>query len=280
MHNDEGLRHIAQARHTGCSRLLGRRTATRLNGRDSGSDRAGRCARECPGGGCRARYGNGVVVELPVAGDATATVERLLPAAWSREHEARAHVIPLTNAVGLPAVAVAVEASRLGLLTIGLAARPSAEQPESALDIQDPHGGFWRTYKPGQGNGAVRPVRGDRRYLDSHRADFRDVTDLFCQLHIQLDPRSYSVVQGRLGDRDQQGMTRMPRFQQRDYREYVSAITGAGFEPVAVDLTTPDVAAAGWHVRRAIVPGLVPNFPTAFPPLGRRMRPGSSLAWI
>lgn len=219
--------------------------------------------------------------QLPVAGDAIATVERLIPAAWGSQHEVQVHVTPLPNAVGLPAVAVAVEMPRLDLLTVGLAARGSAEEAtekallealglvESASDMQDPLGGFWRTYDPRQGNGAVRPIRDDRRYLDSYRADFRDVTDLFCQLQIQLDPRSYSITRGRFGNPDQDGMARMPRFARRDHQEYVSVLTAAGFEPVAVDLTTPDAAAAGWHVTRVVVPGLVPNFPTAFPPLGR-----------
>lgn len=45
-------------------------------------------------------------------------------------------------------------------------------------------------------------------------------------------------------------------------------LTNAGFEPLLVDLTTADARAAGWHAVRVIVPGLVPNFPTAFAPLG------------
>jgi ribosomal protein S12 methylthiotransferase accessory factor len=186
---------------------------------------------------------------LPVAGDAAGALERLMPAVWSREHEVHAHVTPLTNAVGLPAVAVAVEAQLLGLLTVGFAARRTAEEAtekallealgllETALDMQDPQGGFWRTYQPGQSNGAVRPVRDDRLYLDSYRADFRDVTDLCCQLQIQLDPRSHNIVQGRFGDLEPTVMARMPRLARRDHREYVDVVMAAGFEPVAVDLT-------------------------------------------
>lgn len=218
---------------------------------------------------------------LPVAGDATGTLERLMADAGGGDSGLCANVTPLVNAVGLPAVAVAVEEAASGLLTVGLAARRSPEEAtakallealgllESALDMQDPRGGFWRTYQPGQGNGAVRPIRDDRRYLDSYRSDFRDVTDLFCQLQIQLDPRSPGIVRDRFGDTNPSGMATMPRLAERDPANYVEVLADAGFEPLAVDLTTPDVAAAGWHATRVVVPGLVPNFPTAFPPLGR-----------
>lgn len=219
---------------------------------------------------------------LPTAQDADGVLERLMPADWCAEYDVHARVTPLTNAVGLPAVAVSVDASRQGLLTVGFAARHSAEAAtekallealgllETAVDMHDPEGGFWTTHSTATGNTAVRPVRQDRRYLDSYRSDFRDVTDLFCQLQIQLDPRSHRVVKKRIGESDARTtLAGLPRFHRRSPYEYTTALADAGFEPLAVHLTTADVAAAGWHVVRVIVPGLVPNFPTAFPPLGR-----------
>lgn len=46
-----------------------------------------------------------------------------------------------------------------------------------------------------------------------------------------------------------------------------------GLDPVLTDLTTADVAEAGWWVVRASVLGAVPNLPMAYPPLGlKRLR--------
>lgn len=229
---------------------------------------------------------------LPTSEKALVTVERLVPTSWQEANGMRVHVTPLTNAVGLTAMAVAVEARQVGLLTVGLAVRQSPEAAiekallealglvETAVDMHDPQGGFWKTYQPGERSGAVRPMRADRRYLDSYRSDFRDVSDLFCQLQVQLDPRSYDIVRGRIGA-PAAGDMKLPHFAERDFRAYVRALADEGFEPLAVDLTTPDVAAAGWHAVRVIVPGLVPNFPTAFPPLGRGrlMEQPVSLGW-
>ncbi|MFE0427085.1 YcaO-like family protein [Streptomyces sp. NPDC058953] len=47
-------------------------------------------------------------------------------------------------------------------------------------------------------------------------------------------------------------------------------LTEQGFRAVAVDLTTPEVRAAGLHVTRVLVPGLSCNAPAAFPFLGGR----------
>ncbi|WP_309135546.1 YcaO-like family protein [Cellulomonas sp.] len=218
---------------------------------------------------------------LPTSPGADAVLDRLVPVGWRERHGVDLHVVPLTHAVAVPAVAVLVDAPHAGVVTMGLAARATPEEAvekallealglvETATDMQDPDGGFWTTYQPGERSGAVRPVRADRRYLDSYRPDFRDVTDLFCQLQVQLDPRSRSVVLGRLGPPDAGVWDGLPSFGSRDAAAYVDALAAQGLEPLAVDLTTSDVAAAGWSAVRVLVPGLVPNFPTAFPPLGR-----------
>ena len=53
------------------------------------------------------------------------------------------------------------------------------------------------------------------------------------------------------------------------------------FEVIRVDLTTPDIAAVGLHAVRVVVPGLVANFPAAFPMWGRKRisRVGAGLDW-
>lgn len=219
---------------------------------------------------------------LPTAPDADATVAALVSPEWREQHGMRVSVTPLVNAVGIASVAVVVDSARQDLLTVGLAARSSPEAAvakallealglqESALDMQVADGGFWQSQKDSDDDGAVRPVRLDRAYLDSYSRTFRDVTDLFCQLQIQLDPRAARTTRMRVGASGGSGLAGLPSFARRDPDEYVATLAARGFEAFAVDLTTPDVAAAGWSVSRVVIPGLVPNFPTAFPPLGRR----------
>jgi ribosomal protein S12 methylthiotransferase accessory factor len=218
---------------------------------------------------------------LPTAPDQEEVLESIVPYSWREQAGMRISAIPLTNAIGIATTAVAVDAEREGLLTIGLASRRTAAEAvgkallealglqESALDMQDSEGGFWQSQDASRDSGAVRPIRVDRRYLESYHPTFRDVTDLFCQLQVQLDPRAAHATRRRLGKQGGSGLAGLPSFAKRDAQEYVAALGSAGYEPVVVDLTTNDVAATGWHVVRVVVPGLVPNFPTAFPPLGR-----------
>ena len=49
---------------------------------------------------------------------------------------------------------------------------------------------------------------------------------------------------------------------------YLKRITDRGYEPIVVDVTSPDVRMMGANVVKTIVPGLVPNFPAAYPHLG------------
>ncbi|HBL29018.1 MAG TPA: bacteriocin biosynthesis protein SagD, partial [Acidobacteria bacterium] len=55
-----------------------------------------------------------------------------------------------------------------------------------------------------------------------------------------------------------------------------------GFRAISVDVTTPDVQAAGLCVVRVIVPGLYPNAPAAFPFLGGRRlyEEPAALGWL
>src|SRR5574340_595049 len=62
---------------------------------------------------------------------------------------------------------------------------------------------------------------------------------------------------------------------------YEKVLEDQGYEIFYADITTPDVAVAGIHVVRALVPGLVPNFPAAFPFLGqgRVQQAAVTLGW-
>lgn len=222
---------------------------------------------------------------------ADALVDSLVPRAWREETGTTVRVVPLLSRMGVPAVAALVSSPAAGLTTMGLAARNTPEAAvskallegfgllETAVDMQDPRGGFWSSVTA-EGAGAVKPVRADRRYLDDYRPDFRDVTDLYSQLQVQLDPRAAAQVDSRVAAASVD-LASLPRLPERDPAAYVRELTERGFEPVAVDLTTADVALAGWRAVRVLVPGLLPNFPTAFPPLGtgRATREPRRLGW-
>lgn len=51
-------------------------------------------------------------------------------------------------------------------------------------------------------------------------------------------------------------------------RAVIDLLRQRGLNPIVVDLTTPDIAEAGLWVVRIFVSGMVPNTPTAYPPLG------------
>ncbi|WP_329070351.1 YcaO-like family protein [Amycolatopsis sp. NBC_01480] len=203
-------------------------------------------------------------------------------------------VIPIPNAAGFPVMAGVVTDPDSSLCTLGLACRSTPEEAakkalleafgllESALDMQRLDGGFWQAYESsGAGIQAVKPIRSDRRYLDSYRQDFRDVTDLFCQLQVQLDPRACEIVSQRWDTDSQVDWDKLPRMPDRSTARYVDSLAEVGFEPIWVDLTTIDARAAGWHAVRVLAPGLVPNFPTAFAPLGggRVLAEPARLGW-
>ncbi|WP_326631823.1 YcaO-like family protein [Nonomuraea fuscirosea] len=99
-----------------------------------------------------------------------------------------------------------------------------------------------------------RPFRPDRAYRDDFRPDWQDLTDLELNLQLFLDPR----MQGPLLDRLRNPPPSAPP------PPGEPNVAGA----ISVDLTLPEVRAAGLHVVRVIVPGMYSNAPAAFPFLG------------
>jgi ribosomal protein S12 methylthiotransferase accessory factor len=127
----------------------------------------------------------------------------------------------------------------------------------------------------------LKPVRADRRYLDSYRSDFKDVTDLWCQLQVQLDPRAYARERPWDAGRTVHPAD-LPPSVPRGLDAYVERISSRGHDVIYVDVTTPDVAKVGFAAVRVLIPGLLPNFPAAFPPLGggRLRATAERLGWI
>ncbi|HEX3606943.1 MAG TPA: YcaO-like family protein [Candidatus Dormibacteraeota bacterium] len=218
-----------------------------------------------------------------------------LEAVWAgapSELGQRAWVIHLENEFDVPVMAGVVENLDEGLLTIGFAARPDPEEAalkawaealalqESSRWMQDADGPFWRAGELVD-IGSLKPPREDRRYLDAYRADFHDVHTLMCQLQVHLDPRSREVVRPWVDVDATRSLSSLHGLPDRSSAGYRARLERQGFEVFAVDLTTADVATTNLRVARVVVPGLVPNLPAAFPPLGgRRVRDAAvALGW-
>ncbi|MDP2711163.1 MAG: YcaO-like family protein [Solirubrobacteraceae bacterium] len=208
-----------------------------------------------------------------------------LAALWdarSLEHGQRPSLIALDNEFQIPVVAGVLHNDRDGWLNIGFAARPdpveaAAKAWTEALTLQE--GSRDLAIEDSLIRQAVdwgfasyaglKEWRADRRYLDDYRGDFRDVTDLMCQQQVFLDRRAVDAVAAWTDVPAQRTFDELPRLPDRSLATYRSRIESRGLEIYYVDLTTPDVAAAGMCAARVVIPGLVANFPAAFPMLGR-----------
>jgi ribosomal protein S12 methylthiotransferase accessory factor len=206
----------------------------------------------------------------------------------------RAWLIPLPNEFGIPVMAGVVEHPVDRLLTAGFAARSNPQQAAQkawaeALTLQDgarnldrPEGGYRQAIKRGDVPGKyIKPWRGDRRYLDDYRPDFRDVVDLTCQLQIFLDPRAAEHVRPWIDTPAGPRISDVPAMADGTLRGYARSLESKGYEVFFADLTTRDVAATGLRVVRVFVPGLIGNFAAAFPYQGKgRLRDAAvELGW-
>jgi ribosomal protein S12 methylthiotransferase accessory factor len=220
---------------------------------------------------------------LPLVGERTETAGRW--PAWS---------LLVRNVFDLPVVATVVRDPDLDLATVGGALRPNlaeciakslAEGASNMVcnaDLLDPDGVHWSGVRSGEREiGFFKPYRADRRYLDSFAPDFSDVGDLEVQLQVHCDPRATARALEILepaGVADLDGLhLDFPRTLD-GYRRIVERL---GYEVIVVDLTTPDVAYAGYHVVRVVVPGLVSNFGAGLPLAGNGAigRDGPRLGW-
>jgi len=198
------------------------------------------------------------------------------------------------NVFGLPVIATVVRDPDLDLACVGTALRPDpAEATAKSLaegasnmvcnaDLLDPDGHFWTSVRTGEKEiGYFKPYRADRRYLDSFAPDFRDVGDLEAQLQVHCDPRATAQALRILRPDGVADLTALHRDFPRTLDGYRRVVERLGYEVVVVDLTTPDVAHAGYHVVRVVVPGLVSNFGAGFPLTGNGVigRDGPRLGW-
>ncbi|MFD9795985.1 YcaO-like family protein [Streptomyces sp. NPDC059070] len=194
----------------------------------------------------------------------------------------RGWLVHVDNEFDVPILAGVVENRFEKLFTMGFGARPDPVEAarkawgealtlqDSTRDFDDPDGMFREAVALGWTNVRVKPWRRDRAYLDDYAKDFHDVNDLLCQEQLFLDPRAAEVVRPWLDTPVTRTMDDLPRLPDRGLGTYQQIVEKRGYEIIYVDVTTQDVAKTGFRVVRVLIPGLVPNFPAAFPFLGNR----------
>jgi len=209
-------------------------------------------------------------------------------------------LLHVENRFGLPVIAGVVDDPERQLTTVGFALREDAELCALkawgealsnllwAVDLLEEHGAYWSELhdmhdirRRGGKLGYLKPWRADRRYLDSFRADFRDVGDLESQLQLTCDTRARERVGAVLRGGGELDLDSLPTPADRSLEGYRRVVEEQGFEILAVDLTTPDVRLADLSVVRVLVPGLVNNFAAAFPLWGKGVlaAEGALLGW-
>ncbi len=181
--------------------------------------------------------------------------------------------------LGIPVIGVLAENLLNGTLALGLAARPDAcEALRKAVAeachllltagiLDDPESAFMRDVARGAPGLGLKPWRADRAYRGDYREDWRDVWDLLSQLQLYLDPTMRPALEARIGDAEIRSLASIPAVE-GDCEALVQRFASHGFPPIAVDVTTSDVARTGLSVVRVVAPGLYGNAPAAYPYLG------------
>ncbi|SDH11838.1 ribosomal protein S12 methylthiotransferase accessory factor [Sinosporangium album] len=190
-------------------------------------------------------------------------------------------VVALPTVFDVAVIGVLLRDPVLDLSVFGVAARPDPAAAVAkalaeavtlrvyALGLLEPGGAIWRAVADGDLDpGLFHPHRADRAYASSYRADFRDVVDLACHSQIWLDPAMGGHLAPITAEGPPVALDRLPAVTGDVYHAYLDRLAAAGLAAHAVDLTTPDVAAAGLRVSRVVVPGAYSNAPAAFPLLG------------
>ncbi|MFZ5825845.1 MAG: YcaO-like family protein [Bacillota bacterium] len=134
----------------------------------------------------------------------------------------------------------------------------------------DPNSGVWSAVDQGIYHArAIKPYRADRSYRGAFRPDYHDMIDLLHNGQYYLDPSTHSGI-GRLLNAAESAPMPVAEPGASSLDHLVAILAERNLECIYVDLTTPDMKDAGLSVVRVLVPGMVPNAPTAFPFLGPR----------
>ena len=185
------------------------------------------------------------------------------------------HLFVIPSDLGIPVVGALLDDTETGVVTMGSACHPQprvaaakalteAVQLRSfSIDLTDPDSRIWRGISAAHRDARVlAPFRADRAYLDDQPRDFSRAIDFATHAQLYLDPRMRTYLHRILEPSER---VRLPPPMATDI---VGHVRKQGYQIVAVDLTTSDIAAAGLYVVRVIVAGLYPNAPAAVPFLG------------
>lgn len=187
-------------------------------------------------------------------------------------------LLALPSPFGVPVMAVFIEDHPRRMVAFGSACRADPREASTkalveaygllglTMQLADPGSDVWRARDDGSiATHVFRPFRAERDYASVIRPDFRDLTDLPAVAQLYLDPRMQGEPLDRL--RIEEPAVRLADIPTSP-DGYVSRLHAAGLRAISVDLTTPDVRAAGLCVVRVVVPGLYGNAAAAFPYLG------------
>lgn len=182
------------------------------------------------------------------------------------------HAVP--NRWGLPVSAVLVTRRDGGALGLGTALRPTRgaavakAAAEAVVSVHAAHEIDAESNAGAWAGTALRAWRADRRYCEDYRSDWRDVTDVFCHVQLYLDPRMRRAALDRLAGGRPAPASWAPAEEVAGRFAYDEVVRRHGGEAYGVELTTPDLARAGWAVARCVVPGARSSAPAAFAQLG------------
>ena len=197
-------------------------------------------------------------------------------------------VIQIPSIFSAPVMGVLLHDQQDHIMTLGVACRPDARAAVKkalieavqlrgfAQGLLDPQGSVWQAMNAGILDANVyKPYREDRRYAESYRKDFHDITDLGCQSQFCLDPATHQYAERILKPAQYIGIDQVntPKLNANTSSEearqhYLTELKAKGMRALSVDVTTSDVAVSGLSVVRVLVPGLYPNAPAGFPCLG------------
>ena len=181
------------------------------------------------------------------------------------------------SVVGLPVIGALTVHEPTGYISLGTACRPDpaaaaikalaeAFQLQIAVrQLDDPTSSICRIASTPES--PLKPWRHDRLYHLAYRRDYRDVTDLSCNLQLHLDMTLRAGLERRLHTGGQVRLADLtPSNESTD--AIVARLSNLGLAVASVDLTTRDVRALGMCVVRLVGQGLYSNAPAAFPFLG------------
>lgn len=189
--------------------------------------------------------------------------------------------IHLDNPFNIPVMAAVVENTRHNFLNIGFGCRANPVEAakkalsealtlqEGSRDLLEKDSMLRKSVDEwGLLSVPYKPWREDRAYMDSFKPDYRDINDLMLQQQFYLDPRAVTHIRPLWDTPETRSFDQLPVLKDDTLATYAAAIESQGFEILYADITSPDVDLTGYKVVRALVPGLVPNMPAAFPAVG------------